>query len=549
MVVYLDIETEPTDHAVRLPTLALAGYCVDGGPVEFTTDVEKVRQLFSPRWHTVCHRGAFEAGVLELPRNLVPCDTAIRGTILGAQEGDHDAAGHSLELLAARAGMAPWKAPAGYKKTELTLSFRPGMAFSDAQYSYLRSDVEATRRVFQAQGGLNVTIPDEQRQAAWARDVFTVARTGVHIDLPRLQGLMSKAVRRQNELEDSLRAIGIIQARGPKKDPWRKSAVSQKTVQRLLAESGALRLGSKGTGAMLARDSEALRQSGNGHLRILADYEECGKWLSLLEGYNAPGGTIRTRYNSLVTTGRMSSSAPNVQQVPGRGGLRECWVPSAGHALVEADFKALELYTFSDTCARWGLTSRIGQALNEGKDVHQVIADAAGLPRKVAKVLNFMALGGGGPATMQANIFKQTDLRPTLDEVKLMMRRWKEAVPEFYEYRDYCTRDERGDNYYVTNPQSGRSRLAPYCASLNFGFQSPGSDVIKRATELCVQSGVPAVALIHDQILCDVPVADVPEVSVLLPRLMRQAGEEICDRMRWPLPEVHVYNERWESKK
>jgi len=63
-----------------------------------------------------------------------------------------------------------------------------------------------------------------------------------------------------------------------------------------------------------------------------------------------------------------------------------------------------------------------------------------------------------------------------------------------------------------------------------------------------MRAGVPVVAALHDQLLADVPNAEVRDVQVLLPQLMKQAGEEICTNMTWPLPEVHIFRERWESK-
>ncbi len=553
MNLYLDIETEPIEHGKALPQFAVAGYAYGDGPVQFTTDAGRVRALLRGGGgiQVVCHRGAFEHGVLGLNEQQF-ADTAIRGTILGAASGDHDAAGHSLEDLAVRAGADKWKQTRGAAHNALTLSFRPGQDFTELQLAYLRHDVEATRRVYLQQGGTKVVIPDVERQTRWSCDVFKLSRAGICIDQSRLAALMAQAKKEIRALAERLRAVGIIQARGPKKEPWRKMSVSALTVQKLLEASGAHRRAAKGTGVALASDGRALKSTGNPWLLLLAEFKTLEKWLTLLEGYSDPAGIIRTRYNSLVTTGRMSSSSPNVQQVPGHGGLRECWVPRSGHAFVEADYKALELYTFADTCAHWGIESSIRSLLNNGEDVHQVIADRAGLTRKLAKVLNFGGLGGIGPATMAAAAEKEGLVCPPE-----ALKAWRKALPEFEPYKKRATAEPHPDNvahsptnrYYVTSPQSGRRRLSTFCSTLNFGFQSPGSDVIKRAIELCVRAGVPVVAALHDQLLADVPHAEVRDVQVLLPQLMKQAGEEVCHNMTWPLPEVHVFQERWASKK
>jgi predicted HAD superfamily phosphohydrolase YqeG len=418
--------------------------------------------------------------------------------------------------------------------------------------------VEATRFLFKSQGGGNVDIPDEERQTQWSRDIFEVGRRGLHVDVERLQTLIRPAADRISELRVQLRSLGIIQPRGPKHrcgcgecdggaHIWRDEAVSEKRIVELLRSVGATRKANKGHGVRLAMDAEAFRDSGLAELAVLAEFDDEEKWLSLLEGYNIPGGVVRTRYNSLVTTGRMSSSGPNVQQVPKAGGLRECWIPSPGNVFVEADYPGLELYTFADTCRHWDIRTQMGDWLDAGVSVHTMIAEQARMSRDLAKILNFGGLGGMGPATMVANAKKQ-GLVVSLEDMTQTMSRWRRALPEIWQYRGHCERIRRNERYLVTSPQSGRSRLAYYCASLNFPFQSAGSDVTKRAVELCLKAQIPVVAVIHDQLLADVPAADAHDVGVKMVALMMQAHQEICTKVKAPQVHYNVFLDRWKSK-
>ena len=208
----------------------------------------------------------------------------------------------------------------------------------------------------------------------------------------------------------------------------------------------------------------------------------------------------------------------------------------------------LELFTFADTCARWGISSRLREALNEGKDVHTMVAETAHITRDLAKVLNYGGMGGMGAATMQGSIEKQTGVLMPIPEIKRAMAGWKRTWPEVQRYWAHNTLDERGPKYFVTNPQSGRSRLAFYCAAQNFGFQGPGGDIIKLAIEKCHAAGLPVVAALHDQLLADVPVAEAKEAGGLLGKLMQEAQQEICPNVRAPLPVVHTFDTRWASK-
>lgn len=458
-----------------------------------------------------------------------------------APPGDADAAGHSLQSLALRAGYPTYSG-----KGSTQLSFRHGVPVTPTQKEYLTHDVQATRAVYHWQQQRDPIIPDLSRQTRWSGNVFALGRAGLRIDLGRLDGLLREAWAQKGLLTRVLKDAGVICPRGPKKDPWRKASVDAKVVQGLLGAAGSTELTESGDA--LARDAVTLRKSGSRVLRTLADYYGQEKWISLLEAYNEPGGVVRARYNPLVATGRMSCSAPNIQQVPKKGGLRECWIPSEGHVLVEADYAMLELYCFVDTCTRWGISSRMRDALNEGKDVHTIVAEAAGITRDLAKVFNYGGLGGMGAATMQDNIEKQLGIIMPVSEIKQSLYRWQGVWPEVRRYWDHNTLSPRGEKYLVTNPQSGRQRLAFFCAAQNYGFQGPGADVMKRALELAQEAGLPVVAVLHDQMLLDVEAKAAPEASDILASVMKQAGEEICPNVRWPDVQVHTFAERWKSK-
>lgn len=167
-----------------------------------------------------------------------------------------------------------------------------------------------------------------------------------------------------------------------------------------------------------------------------------------------------------------------------------------------------------------------------------------------------------GPGTMQENIEKQLGLLLPIEQIAAAQAGWLETWPEVKQYwahntriahpagfqRDKWGRMKMTYKYKVTNPQSGRQRLAFYCAAQNFGFQGPGGDIIKRATELAHREGLHPNAALHDQLMCDELAADAEEAARVLRRVMKQAGEEICPNVRWPEVEVHTFEERWQGK-
>lgn len=569
--VYLDIETEWTRHSDPLPVFVIAGFAIDDGPVMYRFTKETARNIILDAHArgdiVVCHRGAFEFGTLEIPRGIPFYDTAIVATIQGAAAGDPDGMGHSVKQLGKKAGY-DHTGTKGRKGAQG--SFRAGQQCTPEQLDYLRQDVEATRAIAKYQWkkyGPRGT-PDLQRETEWSRDVFEMARRGLHIDQQRLAALLDKGRSEEAQLRRALRDCGIIQPRGPQRDPWKKSSVDEATVQALLKAAGVTEVTEGSIEAeeedqLLVSDRITLVKSGDPRLKLLADFKTKGKQNGLVEAYEVEGGVVRARYNSLVTTGRMSCSQPNVQQVPKRGGLRECWIPSPGNVLVEGDYSMLELFTFSDTCARWGIHSRLREALNARQDVHTIVAANPEVgTRDLAKVFNYGGLGGMGADTMQENIEKQLGVLIPVEQIARGQAAWRATWPEIDEYWKYNTRIAHPAGfkrnkwgvmkmtykYKVTNPQTGKQRLAFYCAAQNFGFQGPGGTIIKAALGKAHRRGLHPVAALHDQLMCDELAADSAEARVTLNEVMLEAARETCPNVDWPDQDIHIFTERWKSK-
>ena len=81
-------------------------------------------------------------------------------------------------------------------------------------------------------------------------------------------------------------------------------------------------------------------------------------------------------FNVLARTGRTTSFGEiNSQNLPRDNRIRSCFVPSPGHVFVVADFKTIEMATLAKACiSQFGLISRMGEAINAGKDLHTLVA-------------------------------------------------------------------------------------------------------------------------------------------------------------------------------
>ncbi|HUW96994.1 MAG TPA: DNA polymerase [Anaerolineae bacterium] len=98
-----------------------------------------------------------------------------------------------------------------------------------------------------------------------------------------------------------------------------------------------------------------------------------------------------------TVTGRLASANPNIQNQPAHGvwaqRVRACFIPDPGMEFTSADYSQVELRYFAEYCG-----GSILQAFMEGADLHQRTADAMGISRDLAKMVNFgFLLYGGGP--------------------------------------------------------------------------------------------------------------------------------------------------------
>lgn len=239
-------------------------------------------------------------------------------------------------------------------------------------------------------------------------------------------------------------------------------------------------------------------------------------------------GRIHTTFNNLATaTGRLSSSNPNLQNIPIRGEfgrrMRECFVAGPGAVLVAADYSQIELRVLAHLSGEAALRS----AFANGVDIHArtaallfdkpeaaVTADE----RRQAKTINFGLLYGMGPQKLSR------ELGIKLDAAKAFIAKYFERLPGLSAFYDAIVDGARSQGYVVT--LAGRRRLLPDIDSrntqlaaqarrqaINTVVQGGAADIIKMAMLAADADadlhrlGGRLVLQIHDELLLEVPEA------------------------------------------
>lgn len=296
---------------------------------------------------------------------------------------------------------------------------------------------------------------------------------------------------------------------------------------------------------------EELAVEGHQLPRLLLDYRELEKLRStyvdaLPRLVNPDTGRIHTSFNQTVAaTGRLSSSAPNLQNIPIRTPLgreiRRGFVADPGYVFLGVDYSQVELRIL----AHFSGDDAFVQAFKRGVDVHRqtasvifdvAIEDVTPEMRAQAKTVNFATLYGQGPFSLARQ------LGITRDEARAFIDTYFERFSGVRAFLDAQVEMARDLGYVET--LSGRRRYVPELKARNwnvrqFGervaqntpIQGTAADLIKRAMidvqdalDVC-GSGARLLLQVHDELLLEVPEAEVDDVRDLVVQKMEGAME------------------------
>jgi len=285
--------------------------------------------------------------------------------------------------------------------------------------------------------------------------------------------------------------------------------------------------------------------------KVLMQYRSLSKLKStytdkLPEQINPRTGRIHTSYHQAVAaTGRLSSSDPNLQNIPIRTAegrrIRQAFVAPKGYKLMAADYSQIELRIMAHLAKDEGLLD----AFRHDLDVHKATAaEVFGVPldqvtsdqRRKAKAINFGLIYG-----MSAfGLAKQIDVERK--EAQAYIDRYFARYPGVLTYME-STRAQAAEQGYVEtvygrrlylpeiHAQNQAMRKGAERAAINAPMQGTAADIIKRAMiavdSWLQDSGIDAriILQVHDELVLEVREDLIDEVSTQLKRLMSGAAE------------------------
>lgn len=262
---------------------------------------------------------------------------------------------------------------------------------------------------------------------------------------------------------------------------------------------------------------------------------------------------IHSFFNSLIATGRTSSSGPNVQNIRRLPGIRECFVPRSGMVFLNADYDGLELRALAQVCLKLFGRSKLAEVLNSGQDPHLMVActilgisyeeairrneeqdDLVDGARQTGKVANFGFPGGLGIESLILFAKRSYKVTLTVDEAKKLKEVWIETFPEMGLYFAYIGEmTAKNVEGFAAIEQLFTKRIRsqiPFTVACNTLFQGLGADATKSAGWLISKAcyiekdsplyGCRIVNFIHDEFLLECPEHMAHAAVMELKRLM-----------------------------
>ncbi|WP_422823339.1 DNA polymerase I [Vreelandella utahensis] len=285
--------------------------------------------------------------------------------------------------------------------------------------------------------------------------------------------------------------------------------------------------------------------------RVILEHRSLSKLKStytdrLPEVINPRTGRIHTSYHQAVTaTGRLSSSDPNLQNIPirteeGRR-IRQAFIAPEGYQLIAADYSQIELRIMAHLSGDRGLLD----AFAHGEDIHKATAsevfgvarkDVSDSQRRDAKAINFGLIYG-----MSAwGLGRQLGI--PRDEAQQYIDRYFERYPGVLEYMDRIRKTAHDQGYVETlfgrrlylpeiNSRNGQLRQGAERTAINAPMQGTAADIIKKAMVMVedriADSGFDArmTMQVHDELIVEVREDQVSQLGSLLEELMSGAVE------------------------
>ena len=285
--------------------------------------------------------------------------------------------------------------------------------------------------------------------------------------------------------------------------------------------------------------------------KILLDYRGLSKLKStytdkLPKMVDPTTGRVHTNYaQAVAVTGRLASNDPNLQNIPIRTAegrrIREAFIAPPGSTIVSADYSQIELRIMAHISG----DANMLKAFADGEDIHRAtaseifgvgLADVTSEQRRYAKVINFGLIYGMSAFGLAGNLGIERSA------AQMYIDKYFQRFSSVKQYMDDTRLEAKSQGYVETvfgrrlwlpeiNSPNGPRRQGAERAAINAPMQGTAADLIKLAM-ISVQGWIEQDGLqsklimqVHDELVMEVPDAELALVREKLPELMKNVAE------------------------
>ncbi len=520
------------------------GHQVLGGPQQLSIEVvrralSKLLAGYKPLLYG--HNLKFDTQVLEthgIPVGKLTCDTMVASYVLNPSRNSHGLKDLALELLGEQMTSIDKLIGKGIKRISMD-----AVPIEEAA-PYACADADMTFRLAEKlepelkEKGLGPLF--YEMEMPLVKILAAMERVGTRIDRPYLTELGREMRTQADRIEQEVYKIAgeTFNINSPKQ------------LSTILFEKLKLPVIRK-TKTGFSTDEEVLVKLSEQHPlpKSLIDYRELQKMIStyvegLLEAARGPEDRIHTSFNQTVAaTGRLSSSNPNLQNIPIRTELgrkiRQAFVPKAGWTFLSADYSQIDLRML----AHISEDETMCNAFRKGEDIHTATAceifgitpkDMTPEVRRVAKSINFGIVYG----ISAFGLAQQLGI--PVEEADAHIKRYFERYPGVKAWIERTLKEARQTGYVKTllgrirylpeiQSQNGSMRGFAERTAMNTPIQGTSADVIKLAMiKLSEAQGTGQwkgnmLVQVHDELLFEIPPADLASSQSKIKELMETA--------------------------
>ncbi|EIY6180818.1 DNA polymerase I [Vibrio parahaemolyticus] len=487
-------------------------------------------------------------------------DTMLASYVYNSVGGKHDM--DSLALRFLQHSCISFEQIAGKGKNQLTFN----QIELEQASPYAAEDADVTLRLHNR---LFANIEQDEKLKSVYEEIemplvpvlSRIERTGVLIDDMKLSAQSVEIAARLEELEQ--KAYEIAEQEFNMNSP--------KQLQAILFEKMGLPVVKKTPSGTPSTNEEVLQELALDYPlpKLILEYRGLAKLKStytdkLPKMINPSTGRVHTSYHQAVTaTGRLSSTDPNLQNIPIRNEegrrIRQAFVAPAGYKVLAVDYSQIELRIMAHLSGDQALLD----AFRDGKDIHAATAaeimgvsidQVSSEQRRRAKAVNFGLIYG-----MSAfGLAKQLGI--PRGEAQAYMDKYFERYPGVMQYME-DTRSAAADKGYVETifgrrlhlpeikSRNGIRRKAAERAAINAPMQGTAADIIKKAMLLVDQwiqeegnGRVKLLMQVHDELVFEVEESSLSEIESKVQKLMEFAAE-----LKVPLVAEAGHGDNWDQ--